>query len=173
MTAYITYDLYADIDSRLENSFTQLSSYARRATNFLIALLMVLLVGSCNASRTTSIMYDAIRTVQELRAALFSDSTDGAPAATDISQARNFVEKMPKSMLFMTRDEISTLFGEPSFHRHDADAEVWQYKTATCVIDFYFYGKKQVSYIDARRKDQTPASASEESSCLHDIGNQA
>jgi hypothetical protein len=175
-----SHDPYSAIVSLLDEGFMLFYRHvrrnARRITNLVITLvpLMALLVGSCKTSQTTSTIYSVVTSAQQLQTALFPDRANyhGAnymPAAGYVSQARNFVEVKPQAMLQLTRDEIGYLFGKPTFHRHDADAEVWQYKTGACVVDFYFYGKKQLSYIDARHKDQTPASASEESSCLHNI----
>ena len=152
---------------------------ARRITNLVVALvpLMALLVGSCKTSQITDNIYGAATNAQQFQMALFPDRADFhgthyIPAAGYISQARDYIENKPQALMMLSREEVGYIFGKPSFHRHDADAEVWQYKTKACVIDLYFYGKKQVSYIDARRKDQTPASASEESRCLHNIDKQ-
>jgi len=154
---------------------------ARRITNLVITLvpLMALLVGSCKTAQTSDNLasaniYSVTTSAEQLQSALFPDQAafHGAhykPAAGYVEEARNFVEEKPQTMLMLSRDQIGFMFGKPSFHRHDADAEVWQYKTAACVVDFYFYGKSPVSYIDTRHKDQTPATASEVSSCLHHI----
>ncbi len=178
-----SHDPYAAVVSILDDSFMLLYRHvrqnARRITNLVVTLvpLMALLVGSCKTSQTSSLadnIYGGKTNAEQFQTALFPDRVNfhGAhytPAAGYIAQARDFVEAMPQTMTMLTRDQIGYLFGKPSFHRHDADAEVWQYKTGACVVDFYFYGKKQVSYVDARRKDQTPASQREESGCLHNI----
>lgn len=176
-----SHDPYSAVVSILDDSFMLFYRHvrrnARRITNLVVTLvpLMALLVGSCKTSQTSqSMLHKAVTNAQQFQAALFPDRANfqGAryiPAAGYIAQARNYVEKIPQSMMMLSREEIGYIFGKPSFHRRDADAEVWQYKTAGCVVDFYFYGEKQVSYIDARRKDQTRATASEETNCLRNI----
>ena len=150
---------------------------ARRIAHLVVSLvpLMALLVGSCKTSQVSSLtdnIYTGRAAAENFRAALFPDmpgfskAAGYRPAAGYVSQARHYVERSPETMMMLTRNEIGYIFGKPTFRRHDADAEVWQYKTGACVIDFYFYGKKNLSYIDARLKDQSPASAKEESKCL-------
>jgi hypothetical protein len=177
----ISHDPYTTLVSLLDDGFMLFYRHvrrnARRITNLVVTLvpLMALLVGSCKTSQTSDNIINGAQTgAQQFQAALFPDQASFhgvhyAPAAGYVSQARNFVEAMPQMMMMLTRDDIGYLFGKPTFHRRDADAEVWQYKTGACVVDFYFYGKKQLSYVDARRKDQTPASGHEESKCLHNI----
>jgi len=181
----ISHDPYTTIVSLLDEGFMLFYRHvrrnARRITNLVVTLvpLMALLVGSCKTSQTSDNIYGVniygVQTgAQQFQAALFPDQASFhgvhyTPAAGYVSQARDFVEAMPQTMMMLTRDDIGYLFGKPSFHRRDADAEVWQYKTGACVVDFYFYGKKQLSYVDARRKDQSPASGHEESKCLHNI----
>ena len=168
MTAYITRQLDTANVHTANITFTpfysSIACYVHRIISLLVTLVMIFMVGGCKASATTNNTSIAVIPAQELQAFLFPNRT-----AADVSRARNFVEDRPQTMLMLTRDQIGYMFGKPSFHRHDADAEVWQYKTGGCVVDFYFYGQKPVSYIDARHKDQTPASASEESGCLHNI----
>jgi hypothetical protein len=152
---------------------------ARRVAHLVVSLvpLMALLVGSCKTAQVSSLtdnIYAGRDDAAQFRAALFPDMpglsrASYRPAGGYVSQARNYVQRAPETMLMLTRDEIGYIFGKPSFRRHDADAEVWQYKTRSCVVDFYFYGKKQLSYIDARLKDQSPASAKEQFQCLSRI----
>jgi hypothetical protein len=189
MRDQFSHDPYTAVVQTVDSGFMLFYRHARRnarrITNLVITLvpLMALLVGSCKTAQTTdnlaaslssATVYSVTTDAEQLQTALFPDQAafHGAhyvPAAGYVEEARNFVEEKPQTMMMLTRDQIGYMFGKPSFHRHDADAEVWQYKTAACVVDFYFYGKSQVSYIDTRHKDQTPATASEVSSCLHHI----
>jgi hypothetical protein len=36
--------------------------------------------------------------------------------------------------------QVAALYGQPDFRRNDPPAEVWQYRSADCVVDLYFYG---------------------------------
>lgn len=192
MRETISNDLYSALVGFVDESFMLFYGHvrrnARRITHLVITLvpLMALLVGSCKTSQTNQFadnIYSGARPMsltaaaEQFRTTLFPDRVNFhgdhyVPAAGYVSEARDFVEARPQTMMMLDREEIGFLFGKPAFHRHDADAEVWQYKTQACVVDFYFYGKKQVSYIDARRKDQTPVSPGEESACLHHIDAQ-
>lgn len=62
--------------------------------------------------------------------------------------------------------EITELLGKPSLVRHDRQAQVWQYRGQTCVLDLFFYppaenknadseqdGGRAVVYFEARGKD--------------------
>ncbi len=178
-----SHDPYAAIVNVIDDGFMTLYSHvrrnARRITSLVITMvpLMALLVGSCKTSQTSYLsddIYNGKTGAEQFQAALFPDmvSFHGmhyVPAAGYVSQARSLVEDSPQTLMMLTSDEVGYIFGKPTLHRHDADAEVWQYKTSACVVDFYFYGKKQLSYIDARLKDQTPASAREKSKCLSHI----
>jgi hypothetical protein len=177
------------LDRALMLFYSHVNKNSRRLTHLVVTLLplMVLLVGSCKTVQLPQ-GYSADNGPEQFRAALFPDRANfhGAhyyPAAGYVSQAQTFVAGQPQSLMMLTQQEIGYLFGEPTLHRQDADAEVWQYKAGGCVVDFYFYdqdgsrGQSQLSYIDFRMKDelipgskarQKPISDREESDCLHD-----
>jgi hypothetical protein len=160
--------------------YAQVRQNASRLTRLVVTLLplMVLLVGSCKTEQASSAYVG--NESQQIRMALFPTQT-GSPAAGYVSRARSFIVGQPQSLMMLTQQEIGYLFGKPTLHRKDADAEVWQYKTSGCVVDFYFYndekthGQVNPSYVDMRMKDEltpgsaprsTPASSSEKSNCL-------
>ena len=39
----------------------------------------------------------------------------------------------------LTSAHLTDLLGAPSFRRRDKPAELWQYRTQECVIDFFLY----------------------------------
>jgi hypothetical protein len=47
------------------------------------------------------------------------------------SQIPTLAEKTP--------EELKALLGEPDFTRRDPPAEIWQYRSATCVLDLFLY----------------------------------
>lgn len=167
---------------------------SRRLTNIIVTFLplMVLLVGSCKTSEISWAFSQAIAP-ERFREALFPDrvnshGADYYPAAGYVSRAQTFVIGQPQSLMMLTEQEISYLFGKPTLHRRDADAEVWQYKAGSCVVDFYFYnnngvrGQSQLSYVDVRTKRElipgsaprtSPVSTREQSDCLHDVVEQS
>jgi len=163
-----------------------------RATAFIILMLptVSLLVGSCKVSDLSKSEYSYQKNIT-FREALFpkasiveehADSANTRAHNAYVSRARGIVQNDPESLTKLTKQEISFIFGNPTFSRKDADARVWQYKTNNCVIDFYFYetgnGKASpVSYVDMRFKEELyPGAASkdsvstqEQSRCLHDV----
>lgn len=47
----------------------------------------------------------------------------------------------------LTQDEVSSLWGAPDFLRGEGDIIVWQYKSATCVVDVYWDQKENADPI--------------------------
>lgn len=167
--------------------------YKGRSTAFILLMLptMSLLVGSCKTSDLSSSAYSYQKSMA-FKEALFPSSSiikrnadDSSTRAhrTYVSRARSIIQKDPESLMKLTKQEISFIFGEPTFARKDANARVWQYKTNNCVIDFYFYDERNaktaspVSFVDMRFKEELyPGSASkgsvstqEQSKCLQDV----
>jgi len=162
---------------------------SRRLTHLVVTLLplMVLLVGSCKTAQMP-LAYANNTESEQFHTALFPDranfhGVNYSPAAGYVSRAKTFIASQPQSLMMLTQQEISYIFGKPTLHRQDADAEVWQYKTGSCVVDFYFYndgqsrGQNQPSYVDMRMKDEltpgsaarsTPVTPGEKSDCLHE-----
>jgi hypothetical protein len=73
----------------------------------------------------------------------------------------------PSPQLARFRDlratEVEALVGGPDFRRVEPPAELWQYRTADCVVDLFFYGKgdnRRVVRADGRSRD--PARANDE-----------
>jgi hypothetical protein len=174
-------DFFTSLVDLVDRSFMLLYTHtrrnARRITHLAVALvpLMALLVGSCKTPGAGNAFAKA--GPEQFRAALFPDRAytdrDGyQPAAGYIAQARNFVEAAPETMKMLTRQEVGYIYGRPALHRRDADAEIWQYNTRRCVVDFYFYGDHQLAYIDARLKKEMarggtkPLPAKAQSKCL-------
>jgi hypothetical protein len=49
--------------------------------------------------------------------------------------------------------QVAALYGQPDFRRNDPPAEVWQYRSADCVLDLYFYsgdGGEQLVFAQGR-----------------------
>ncbi len=47
----------------------------------------------------------------------------------------------PKHLLGLDGDRVSQLLGPPDFRREDNPAEIWQYRSAACVLDLFLYGQ--------------------------------
>ncbi len=72
----------------------------------------------------------------------------------------------PQRFKGMSMDAVIALLGRPSFQRHDADAEIWQYygPASACVLDLFVYpapegGILQVAYAELRSRGTASAAA--------------
>lgn len=63
----------------------------------------------------------------------------------------------PEQLLGMTSDSLGDILGVPDVVRREGAAEVWQYRSESCVLDLFLYGgMKQVEHVDLRdRGDAT------------------
>jgi hypothetical protein len=46
----------------------------------------------------------------------------------------------PQPLTGLSTTEVVGLLGEPDFRRAEPPAELWQYRSADCVLDVFFYG---------------------------------
>jgi len=72
------------------------------------------------------------------------------PATAPAAPAR-----VPASLTGLSAGEVVALFGEPDFRRTEPPAELWQYRSADCVLDVFLYsgaGGQHVVYSDARER---------------------
>lgn len=162
-------DPYAAIVAALDRAFMafygQARKNARRIARLAVTLvpLMMLLVGSCKTAQVPA-SYGSNAGTDQFRVALFPDRVNFTgvsyyPAEGYIARARKFVAGTPDTLTMLTEQEISYIFGKPVMERKDAEATVWQYKTESCVVDFYFYDQQgleaesRVAYVDVRRLD--------------------
>lgn len=71
-----------------------------------------------------------------------------AGAAPDLAKPAR-----PEDVLGLAAAAIEKLLGRPELVRRDAPAEVWQYRSESCVVDLYLYREKsdyRVAFIEAR-----------------------
>jgi hypothetical protein len=71
----------------------------------------------------------------------------------------------------LSRSDISAMLGQPSFQRHDNDAEIWQYygPASACVLDLFLYpdqGIPRVAHAELRTRSGGTAAAN---ACLSQI----
>ena len=63
------------------------------------------------------------------------------------------VDDNPDRLFGLDRVALSAVLGEPALIRREAPAEIWQYRSATCVFDVFLYdaaGAHRVEYLEAR-----------------------
>lgn len=97
------------------------------------------LLGSSVACAALAILLAACQTAQR-------DSGEGQPAAPILSSQSD-------AFIGLGDDELSNALGQPDMVWREAPAEVWQYDSAMCVVDFYLYssgGRLEVAYVEAR-----------------------
>jgi hypothetical protein len=73
------------------------------------------------------------------------------------------------SILGLDSGAVRKLLGEPGLIRRDTPAEVWQYRTASCVLDVVLYDQasgSRVVYTEARTPTAEPTQADP---CLSDV----
>jgi hypothetical protein len=53
--------------------------------------------------------------------------------------------------------QVAALYGQPDFRRTDPPAEVWQYRSADCVLDLFFYnGDNGERLVFAQSRPRSP-----------------
>jgi hypothetical protein len=73
------------------------------------------------------------------------------------------------SILGLDSGAVRKLLGEPGLIRRDTPAEVWQYRTASCVLDVVMYDQAsgpRVAYTEARTAAAEPT---QPGPCLTDV----
>jgi hypothetical protein len=66
---------------------------------------------------------------------------------------------VPKRVMGLDELAIQQLLGAPRLIRREAPAEVWQYRTAACVLDLFLYDEaagRRVTYAEARTAGAEP-----------------
>ena len=75
----------------------------------------------------------------------------------------------PQALIGLSPTQITGRLGEPELRRSEPPAEVWQYRTDTCVVDLYLYdddGRLQVSSYQVRPRTQAAIRAER---CVADV----
>ena len=98
-------------------------------------------------------------------------TTTPAPATTAGSVPKITA---PTSVLGLQARQLEEFLGTPKLVRRDAPAEVWQYRSAACVLDVFLYQDKptagiRVKYAEARTSAAEPARTDE---CVNAIRQQ-
>ncbi len=60
----------------------------------------------------------------------------------------------PGALVGHSGREVAGWLGEPQLKRRDPPAEMWQYRTQACVVDFFLYGDAlAVSHVEMRPRE--------------------
>lgn len=68
----------------------------------------------------------------------------------------------PPKLTGLSAAEVVALLGEPDFRRAEPPAELWQYRSADCVLDLFLYGGSagfRVAYSDTRERSLSQTAA--------------
>lgn len=80
-----------------------------------------------------------------------SAGTGDAPLVYNGAASAAAREEDPGKLVGLDLDTIHDLLGDPALVRRDGSAEVWQYRSASCVLDLFIYGPpKAVAHVDLR-----------------------
>jgi hypothetical protein len=79
-------------------------------------------------------------------------------AAATIQPAAAIISSDGNAFIGLGDRELANALGRPQMVRKDAPAEIWQYRGADCVVDFYLYDsdtsdndrRMEVAYVEAR-----------------------
>jgi hypothetical protein len=83
---------------------------------------------------------------------LEGDEGEGGPPAIAL-QPGPPINDNPDQLMGLDPIGIEQRLGAPELRRREPPAEVWQYRTASCVLDLFLYAKsgiKEVVYVEAR-----------------------
>jgi hypothetical protein len=86
-------------------------------------------------------------------------STEPAVAAA-IVQPAALHRPLPTPFAGLSAADVVGLFGEPDFRRTEPPAELWQYRSADCVLDLFLYRDPsgvRVVHSETRDRDQLQA----------------
>ncbi|GEM_PF-1451533 len=116
----------------------------------------------------------AIACTSLLLAACSGDPATGARQATaDPTTTLAALGHAPaiRDLTGLAPGQVAALIGNPDLRRVDPPAEIWQYRTADCVLDLYFYDSGSSSRLvyaesHSRQPQQGPSQAA---SCRNDL----
>ena len=82
-----------------------------------------------------------------------SPGGSAALPAEPVKVAEPSIDDDPQQLYGLDTGALGDLLGRPSLVRSESPAEIWQYRSRTCVFDVFLYegaGQSRVTYIEAR-----------------------
>jgi len=77
----------------------------------------------------------------------------GNNPSLSIDSSPQFPDLTGPNLTGMDPVQVVALYGQPDFRRADPPAEIWQYRSADCVLELYFYsgaGGEHLAYAQSR-----------------------
>lgn len=88
------------------------------------------------------------------------------PAPSDTRAAPQQAAIDPASLVGMTGERVTALFGTPVFVRRDPPGEFWRYRGQTCVLELFFYRQGDAQRVDHFETRNTGKSARDRANCV-------
>lgn len=111
--------------------------------------LSLFLVGSCKTSDLAGNGPEAVTLLPPADAGYRY-----TPAKGYVHTARRYMTRNPEALMHMTEMQVSYLLGTPAMKRSEAPAEIWQYRSPSCVLDVYFYANDKSGYQAMQMSDE-------------------
>jgi len=127
----------------------------------LTAFALVLTLGACQApeevSGSAGPAASGANTEEEAvkaagQSGLEGDEGEAGPPAIAL-QPGPPIDDNPAQFMGLDPIRLEQRLGAPELRRREPPAEVWQYRTASCILDLFLYAKsgiKEVVYVEAR-----------------------
>jgi hypothetical protein len=112
---------------------------------------------------------DPVGAATTSKAATSETSTATETGMAAPSAKAGWLNKSGKDLVGLADHDVSAALGTPTHIRKDDPAEIWQYSSQDCVVDFYLYqagGGMQVAYVEARDR---MAQAERADRCVHSL----
>lgn len=79
-------------------------------------------------------------------------------AAPEIAPEPPAIDDDPKRLMGLDTSELTRMLGDPGFVRRDSSAQLWRYRSKTCILDLFLYrtgGRPEfsVSHVETRRSE--------------------
>ncbi len=88
------------------------------------------------------------------------------------------ISLQPGKLLHVRGQDIKTVLREPELIRHEAPVTIWQYRTASCVLDVYFSGTTDpllapVAHYEIRAREKNGSDADMQKSCVRELARKS
>lgn len=106
----------------------------------------------------------------------------GAPVGEMRSASRNTLAKEislhPEHLLAVRGQDVKSVLREPELIRQEAPVTIWQYRTASCVLDIYFNGTTDpllapVTHYEIRAREKDVSDADVHEGCVRDLARKS
>ena len=83
------------------------------------------------------------------------------------------IPERPHNLLKISSGDVMDLLHEPELMRVEHKMQMWQYRTASCVLDLYLQDSGEVTHYEMRARDSGVADIDIQHTCIGDLVTQA